>query len=187
MEPHFNKDTWLSEIEESRKDATDYFLNDFDWRGAHRPQDFAGPKWYPVSERWRVPAKLDTDVPSAGTHIQMQTSIGDLRDFDVYGIFTFDIDGLPQQLTAYVMAPQNAQHDELFVPFKDSTTGNETYGAGRYLDIPRRNGNSFILDFILAYNPNCAYSPRYNCPYPPPQNTLKVPIEAGGKIPFPHK
>ena len=69
------------------------------------------------------------------------------------------------------------------MPFKDSTTGKETYGAGRYLDIPRQDDDNYIIDFNLAYNPTCAFSPRYNCPYPPPQNTLKIPIEAGEKSP----
>jgi uncharacterized protein (DUF1684 family) len=186
-EANFDRETWRREIEESREEATEYFMHHFNWRGAHRPHDFTGPKWYPVSEEWRVPAKLERDAPSAGTHVQMQTSIGDLRDFDVYGVFTFTIKGSSHELTAYRMVPENPEYDELFVPFKDSTTGKETYGAGRYLDIPRQDDDdNYIIDFNLAYNPTCAYSPRYNCPYPPPQNTLKIPIEAGERIPFEH-
>src|SRR6476660_5447897 len=139
MEANFNQAAWRREIEESREEATEYFMHHINWRGVLRPHDFTGPKWYPISEEWRVPAKLDRDAPSAGNHVQMQTSIGDLRDFDVYGVFTFSINGLSQELTAYRMVPENPHYDELFVPFKDSTTGKETYGAGRYLDIPRQD------------------------------------------------
>jgi uncharacterized protein (DUF1684 family) len=69
------------------------------------------------------------------------------------------------------------------VPFRDATTGKETYGAGRYLDVLRIKGEDYVLDFNTAYNPLCAYSPRYNCPYPPAQNRLKIPVEAGEKTP----
>jgi uncharacterized protein (DUF1684 family) len=82
--------------------------------------------------------------------------------------------------------PEHPDNDYLFVPFKDATTGHESYGAGRYIDVPRRDDNSYVLDFNDAYNPSCAYSPRYNCPYPPAQNTLRVRVEAGEKTPFEH-
>jgi uncharacterized protein (DUF1684 family) len=186
METNFDAEAWRSEIEDTRKEATEYFLNHFNWRGTHRPPNFEGPKWYPVEEAWRIPAVLDRDAPGAGMRVQLQTSIGDLREFDVYGTFSFDVEGRQQSLTAYRMVPESPEFDELFVPFKDATTGKETYGAGRYLDVPRHDGADYVLDFNQAYNPSCAYSPRYNCPYPPPQNTLKTAIEAGEKIPFEH-
>ena len=63
MEANFDRETWRREIEESREEATEYFMHHFNWRGAHRPDDFTGPKWYPISEEWRVPAKLDRDAP----------------------------------------------------------------------------------------------------------------------------
>ena len=183
MEANFDKEAWRKEIEESREETTEYFLNHFNWRGTHRPHDFAGPKWYPANDEWRVPANLDKDAPGTGVRVRLQTSTGDLRDFDVYGTLTFSVNGQDQELTTYRMVPENPDYDELFVPFKDATTGKETYGAGRYLDIPRHDNHDYILDFNIAYNPLCAYSPRYNCPYPPPQNTLKTAIEAGEKIP----
>ena len=78
--------------------------------------------------------------------------------------------------------------DMMFVPFRDATSGKETYGAGRYLDIPRHDDSddAYMLDFNLAYNPSCAYSPRWNCPYPPPQNNLNIAVEAGEKVPYEH-
>ena len=84
------------------------------------PDEFDGPRYFPVSEEWREQAQLDRDAPGTGMHVQMQTSVGDLRDFDVYGMFVFEHDGEEQRLTAYRMVPENPDYDELFVPFKDA-------------------------------------------------------------------
>jgi uncharacterized protein len=186
MKTDFDVDTWRAQLEEEREDTRDYFLNEFSWRGAEMPEGFEGPRYYTPSEDWRKAARLDREAPGTGTRVQLQTSIGDLREFDVYGTFVFDHEGQEQRLTAYQMVPEPPGHSELFVPFKDATTGKESYGAGRYLDIHRHDGNEYVLDFNEAYNPLCAYSPRYNCPYPPPQNTLHVAVEAGEQVPFEH-
>ena len=182
----FDRESWLQELEETREESRDYYLNEFNWRGAREPAGFEGPRYYPPDERWRVKAHLDRNAPHTGQRVELQTSIGDIRELDTYGTFVFEVDGQEQRLTAFTMVPQHPDHDELFVPFRDATTGAETYGAGRYMDVPRIEGNEYILDFNRAYNPLCAYSPRYNCPYPPPQNHLKVAIRAGEKTPVGH-
>jgi uncharacterized protein (DUF1684 family) len=177
----FDRESWLQELEETREEARDYYLNEFNWRGASEPDGFEGPRYYPPDERWLIEARLDRNAPGTGKRVQLQTSTGDVRDFDIHGTLLFEVEGKEQRLTAFTMVPQHPDHDELFVPFRDATSGKETYGAGRYLDIQRHEGNDYILDFNRAYNPLCAYSRRYNCPYPPPQNYLKVPIKAGEK------
>jgi uncharacterized protein (DUF1684 family) len=183
MQDNFDREAWLRELEASRQEATDYFLNEFNWRGAPRPEGFDGPKYYPPDERWRVPARLDRGVPGTGQIVQLDTSIGDLRDFEVYGTFVFDWGGQELSLIALRAVLPDPDYDYLFVPFKDATSGKETYAGGRYMDVPRHDGDMYILDFNTAYNPLCAYSPRYNCPYPPPQNRLPVAVEAGEKLP----
>ncbi len=65
------------------------------------------------------------------------------------------------------------------MPFRDATSGTETYGAGRYLDLEPLPDGSYDLDFNLAYSPYCAYSPSYSCPLPPPENRLGARILAG--------
>jgi Uncharacterized conserved protein len=70
----------------------------------------------------------------------------------------------------------------LFLPFADETSADETYGAGRYLDLKKTPGAStMVLDFNKAYNPYCAYSDNFSCPFPPKENILKVAIKAGEK------
>jgi uncharacterized protein (DUF1684 family) len=70
-------------------------------------------------------------------------------------------------------------HPGYFIPFRDQTSGDTTYGAGRYLDVEPNGDGTVTVDFNYAYNPSCVYSDGYSCPLPPIENWLKVPIEAG--------
>ena len=86
----------------------------------------------------------------------------------------------PARLFAYKDAAR-AHGRSLFVPFRDATSGKETYGAGRYLDLEETEGSEISVDFNLAYNPYCAYSEAYSCPLPPAENWLTIPVRAGEK------
>jgi hypothetical protein len=88
-----------------------------------------------------------------------------------------------QQLSLGALSPPGEPIRNLFVPFADLTTGEETYSAGRYLDIVPTSTGIYTIDFNYAYNPTCAYNASYECPYPPASNRLKVPILAGEKAP----
>ena len=72
--------------------------------------------------------------------------------------------------------------DELFIAFQDATSGRETYGAGRYLDLEPDEDGTYALDFNLAYHPSCVYSPNFSCPLTPAENRLPVRIEAGERL-----
>ena len=72
--------------------------------------------------------------------------------------------------------------DRLFVPFTDITTGAETYPGGRYLDLDRTATGIYQIDFNQAYHPFCYFDDRYDCPYPPPENRLGVPLRAGERL-----
>jgi uncharacterized protein (DUF1684 family) len=83
-------------------------------------------------------------------------------------------------------APGHEGHEILpsvFVPFVDATSGAETYGAGRYLDIEPEDDGTYSLDFNLAYHPSCVYDVRFSCPLTPAENRLPVRIEAGERLP----
>src|SRR3989304_3041887 len=108
------------------------------------------------------------------------------RGLDYYGIdltlrFSLSVAGKAVRLHAYRPAHGHGAHDFLFVPFRDATSAKETYGAGRYLDLPFEPSGVYDVDFNRAYNPYCAYSDDYVCPFPPPENWLTVPIRAGEK------
>lgn len=71
--------------------------------------------------------------------------------------------------------------NSLFLPFTDYTSGNGSYGGGRYIDLEQPKGKTVYIDFNKAYNPYCAYNSGYSCPIPPKQNDLKVEVKAGVK------
>ena len=135
---------------------------------------FKGLKYYPENLALRLDAKVEPFPEHV--HVQMQTSTGGMQDYIKYGTFRFQVDGQPAELTVYVSEDGSA-----FVPFADATSGTETYGAGRYLELEHHGGNRFHVDFNQAYNPWCAYSPEFSCPIPPRENRLQVPIRAGEK------
>ena len=113
--------------------------------------------------------------------IVVKDSKGSDRHFFKYGKFEFKVGNTDHQLIAY---KSDVNDSRLFIPFKDSTSAKETYGAGRYLDLSEENDkveNKWILDFNLAYNPWCAYNYDYSCPLVPDENVLKVEIMAGEK------
>lgn len=109
--------------------------------------------------------------------IEMQTSTGDIQVYTRYGRFKFTVEDQEAELTIY------ASHHGFFLPFIDSLAGEETYGAGRYLEPEVLPDGNFLIDFNLAYNPYCAYNEFYSCPLTPWENRLQVAIRAGEKLP----
>jgi uncharacterized protein (DUF1684 family) len=109
--------------------------------------------------------------------IEMGTSDGDTREYQRWARVPFTIDGVEQSLTVF----RDPNTGGLFLPFVDAGAGSETYGAGRYLDLPVEDGE-LVLDFNYAYHPYCAYNPGYSCPIPPPENRLGVHVRAGERL-----
>jgi hypothetical protein len=137
--------------------------------------NFGGLTYFPVDPQLRLTLPLQrADAPEPLT---IQTNTGEARDFLRLGVVEFEIDGEAAQLAIY----QGVEQEELFVPFRDATSGNETYGAGRYLEPESLPDGRILLDFNAAYNPFCAYSENYSCPLPPFENHLRVAIYAGEK------
>lgn len=110
------------------------------------------------------------------TEVRVGTSDGEERTYRRAGTVHFEVNGEPAQLTLY-----STGHSGYFLPFRDSTSGKGTYGAGRYLDLEPNDDGTVTVDFNYAYNPTCAYDEAYSCPLPPAENWLRVPIEAGEK------
>ena len=113
---------------------------------------------------------------------EIPTTDGRLRPAERAGTFRFEVGGAERTLTAYRIAGGNGE--SLFVPFLDMTSGAETYGAGRYMDLEPEEDGTWSLDFNLAYHPSCVYDPRFSCPLTPAENRLPVRIEAGERLPM---
>jgi uncharacterized protein len=135
--------------------------------------------YYPIDESYNVSAVLTPATDR--TVFQMPTSSGQPRSERRAGTLAFMLRGQQMTLTAFVEADA-PNMDRLFVPFSDATSGTATYGGGRFLDLERTPTGLYELDFNRAYTPYCYYNPTFECPYPPSENRLKVPIEAGEKI-----
>ena len=145
---------------------------------------FAGLSYFPVDPSYRVPAMLEVAPNSPA--VQMPTSTGQLRKMRRVGTLSFTLKGQPLSLGAFVEADETDMR-RLFVPFGDLTNGLETYQGGRYMDLERTASNVYDLDFNRAYHPFCLFNSSYDCPYPPAESRLKVPIRAGERLAAPKR
>lgn len=136
---------------------------------------FTGIERFPVGGRWRVTARLEPHDPPRG--VMVPDVLGNLEESPSPGTLVFDLEGRECRLT-----PIGGPGEELFIVFADATSGGETYGGGRFLsaDPPGPDG-TVVLDFNLATNPPCAFTPFATCPLPPQGNTLPVAVRAGEK------
>ena len=144
-----------------------------------RPEEldkFVPLSYFAIDESYAVPAQLEP-APERVV-ITMPTSTGKLRNVERVGTLKFNLKGQPLQLTAFLEEGQRS----LFVPFSDLTSGTETYQAGRYMNLEPSPSGIYIVDFNVAYNPYCYYNVEYDCPLPPAENRLAVPIRAGERM-----
>ena len=125
-----------------------------------------------------MPASL---TPTDDTAVlDMKTSTGAARKMRKAGTLSFSLKGQPYSITAFIDLTGPPNH--LSVMFTDLTSGTETYAGGRYLEMDRNPAGIYELDFNRAFHPYCYYGAGYECPYPPPENRLKVPIRAGERM-----
>jgi len=144
----------------------------------NRKSEFLPLAYFAIDPAYSVPAALTPITDD--TVVEMPTSTGTQRKMRRAGTLEFMLKGQPLKLTAFIEVGAPSM-DRLFVPFSDMTTGTETYSAGRYLDLDRSKSGVYVVDFNRAYHPYCYYNPTWECPYPPPENRLKIPVRAGEK------
>lgn len=135
--------------------------------------------YYAVNQEYRIPAALAIAPP--GDVMEMPTSTGQRRRMRRIGTLEFTLKDTPLKLTAFAEESDTALM-RLFVPFYDRTNGTETYPGGRYLDLERTATGIYDLDFNRAYSPYCHFNPKYDCPVPPRENRLTIPVRAGEKL-----
>ncbi len=141
---------------------------------------FDGLQYFPVDPGFRVKAKLEPIQDKKV--VLLATSDGKEQKYLEYAYAVFNLAGTENRLLILELMDMGPQRGKLFLAFSDETSGQETYGAGRYLDVKKvPAATSMELDFNLAYNPYCAYNDSYSCPFPPRENILKVAIRAGEK------
>jgi hypothetical protein len=138
-------------------------------------RSFQGLQRYRLDPSFRVVARLEP-YPEP-KKVAIPTVIGEPSMMLAPGILEFEIDGESVSLEPYISKPGER---DLFIVYRDATSADTTYGAGRFLNAEISEGsNEVVLDFNLATNPPCAFTPFATCPLPTPENTLFVAIEAG--------
>jgi uncharacterized protein (DUF1684 family) len=135
--------------------------------------------YFPINPEYRVPAALT--VARSADILDMQTSTGQRRRMQRIGALEFTVKGQPLKLTAFAEAT-DTELQRLFVPFHDLTNGTDTYPGGRYLDLERTATGVYDLDFNRAYHPFCLFNPKFDCPVPPRENRLAIPVRAGERL-----
>lgn len=158
------------------KDASKSPLKDKERR------DFKGLAFFEFDSAYVVNATFKRTPEEAP--FKMKTTTDRLALFMKYGEITFTLNNESFQLNIYQdqdLLNEEGFKDYLFLPFLDDTNGEETYGAGRYIDLEIPEGNMMTIDFNTAYNPYCAYNEKYSCPIVPRENYVGVAVKAGVK------
>jgi uncharacterized protein (DUF1684 family) len=169
----------VADVAADRQAKDMQFLEEDDPVPKNRKAELLPLAYFEVDPEYCVPAALKP-APEE-TIVEMPTSTGELRRQRIVGTMEFVLKGQPQKLLA--SADADAPNLNLVtVMFSDLTTGTETYPGGRYIEFSRNPQGIYELDFNRAFNPYCYYNASYSCPYPPPENRLKVPIRAGERL-----
>jgi uncharacterized protein (DUF1684 family) len=179
----FDKAAYLEEIRIHRENINKEFADT-----AHSPlteeglANFQGLDFYPADPDWVIEA--DFVLNPDPEPFEMETTTARRPIYVKYGEAHFTLDGTGHMLEIYQSekAMQMEEFKEyLFLPFKDKTNGEDSYGGGRFIDLKIPEGETIIIDFNKSYNPYCAYNHRYSCPVPPEVNHLNIPVPAGVK------
>ncbi len=171
--------------EKTYKDSIiDYEQNYIDTHEVVGKDDGRYIHFYEPDRGYRVIASFEKIKDRKG--FEMNTSSGMKKHYFIYGLLSFKLHDSLLHLYVYqseTLMQQKKYKDYLFVPFGDATSGFESYGGGRYLDLTIQDikNNKVVLDFNKAYNPYCAYTSGYNCPIPPKENLLNIAIASGEK------
>lgn len=177
-------DAWAAEIADHREHKDEFFAEhrQSPIQPAER-EGFEGLAYYEPDPDYRVDATVEQLATGADAEpIELEMTVGEPTTYVRVGQLRFSLDGDERSLSTFapVDEPDPAS---LFVPFRDATSGEATYGAGRYMELEVEgdieDGDVVPLDFNLAYHPFCAYNDSFACPIPPAENVLDVAVEAG--------
>jgi uncharacterized protein len=171
---------YINEINQERKEKDNFMRTSPESPFADSTVTFTELQYYPPNPKYKITATL-TPIQNKKT-IVLTTNDSKNERYIEYAYAEFDLDGFHHKLLILEMIDMGPFRGKLFLAFGDRTSAEDTYGAGRYLDVAKNPGsNTILLDFNKAYNPYCAYADKYSCPLPPSENLLSVPILAGEK------
>ncbi|MEQ8362778.1 MAG: DUF1684 domain-containing protein [Cyclobacteriaceae bacterium] len=175
-----SSETYFEEIKQHREEKDKLMLGeDAPFNG--KAEEFTGLNYFEINPDYRISASLQP-IKSKKV-VRLSTNDGLENRYLEYAYADFAINGVQCRLLILEIMDAGPDRGTLFLSFADETSTKETYGAGRYLDINKVPGStSVLLDFNKAYNPYCAYSDKFSCPFPPKENILNVPIKAGEKV-----
>jgi uncharacterized protein len=171
-------DTWRRALETERSMKNEFM--------ARHPQSpfvdlrvpFHDLQYFPPDPKYRVRAKLlRAPVPEEAF---LRTNRDNQAVMRYLGDLAFSIGARALRLRVYHAG--EGVGTAVFVPFRDLTSGRESYGAGRYLTLELNESDEYELDFNRAFNPYCAYTDDYECGFPPAENDLPVAVRAGEKV-----
>ncbi|MFZ1799829.1 MAG: DUF1684 domain-containing protein [Chitinophagaceae bacterium] len=150
---------------------------------ASQRKHFKGIQFFPMNADFIVEAKF-IKTNSKEVYI-METSTHMQKKYYLFAKAVFNLKGKAYTLDVYQsldLKNKKGFENYLFIPFRDKTSGKETYGGGRYIDLIIPATGAITINFNKAYQPYCAYTEGYNCPLPPDENTLPVAIYAGVRM-----
>jgi uncharacterized protein (DUF1684 family) len=178
--------SWEHEVAERRQEKDATFVSDPDSPlPVAQRKAFRGLAYFPPDPAWRYAGSVERY--GAPERMTIVTTSGKPRPCERWGRVRFARDGRVLTLQVYRLLdlPERPGGEGLFLPFKDASTGKETYSAGRYVDLEGPDDGPFVLDFNAAYNPACAYGEpeRFQCPVTPGENTLSIAVTAGERGP----
>ena len=179
--PDDTADGYVADLRTNREEKDEFF--------AEHPQSpippehreaFSGLDYFDPDPDYRIEASVTVhDDPDP---VPMETTAGNEVRYVRIVTFDFDLGGEAVELHGYKQRPEDDE-EAVFVPFRDKTTGQESYRGGRYLELHPENdladGDVVTLDFNLAYSPFCVFSDTFSCPLPPEENWLDVAVRAG--------
>jgi uncharacterized protein len=169
---------WRRELETERE-----MKNEFMARHPESPfvagrVPFHELRYFPIEARFRVRATLRRR--SSPEEAYLRTNRDNQAVMRYLGDLEFEVEGRKLRLRVYHAG--EGVGTSVFVPFRDATSGDDSYGPGRYLTFELTESDEYDLDFNRAFNPYCAYTDEYECGFPPAENDLPVPIAAGEKV-----
>lgn len=168
-----NSDAYEKSVWAEREKKEKYLRSSSDSPFVLRNLEMGELFYFPIDPKYKVSARVDK--LESRDYMMIRNSDGTTLRYLKYAWLSFELEGTSYKLLA--LKPMFGVG--LFLGFADGTSGEESYGGGRYLDLEEIKGDRITIDFNLAYNPYCAYAANYTCPLPPKENVLGTDIVAG--------